>query len=166
MGNISARGWRGTCPPDTSGSPRFLSQSEGYRRKCVCGPVSILRWANVVKRVPPPHPPPLNVKKFFILKAYVSTTTHGRIHRPSSPLAPRPHPYLQLIRDELRASTGADGNEWWRGGGDDGIEDGTDEQEEAHMDNLEDYVELLYEGKDKVCAHMRWRRQQQQQRAS
>lgn len=25
-----------------------------------------------------------------------------------------------------------------------------DKQEEAHMDSLEDYVELLYEGKDKV----------------
>lgn len=92
--------------------------------------------------------------------------TFGFIPPPSpSPLpspSPRPHPYLQLIRDDLRASTGADGNEWWRGGGDDGTEDGTDEQEEAHMENLEDYVELLYEGKDKVCAHIRWPRQQQQ----
>lgn len=31
-----------------------------------------------------------------------------------------------------------------------GDERGNGEQEDAHMDNLEDYVELLYEGKDKV----------------
>lgn len=57
----------------------------------------------------------------------------------------------QLIRDDLRASTGADGGDWWRGNerarGDEG---GEREQEEAHIDNLEEYVELLYEGKDKV----------------
>lgn len=57
---------------------------------------------------------------------------------------------FQLIRDDLRASTGAEGSEWWRGGDEEarGVEG---EQEEAHMDSLEDYVELLYEGKDKVC---------------
>ena len=58
--------------------------------------------------------------------------------------------HRQLIRDDLRASTGAEGSEWWRGGGDEGEGRGEDKQEEAHMDSLEDYVELLYEGKDKV----------------
>ncbi|CAM9338640.1 unnamed protein product, partial [Sphacelaria rigidula] len=56
----------------------------------------------------------------------------------------------QLIRDDLRASTEAEGGDWWRGGaGIEGDERGNGEQEDAHMDNLEDYVELLYEGKDK-----------------
>lgn len=62
----------------------------------------------------------------------------------------------QLIRDDLRASTGGggEGNEWWRGGAEEGRGGaaGEEEQEEAQMNSLEDYVELLYEGKDKVCA--------------
>lgn len=61
---------------------------------------------------------------------------------------------VQLIRDDLRASTGGggDGGDWWRGGeeGRGGKKGGEEEQEEAQMDSLEDYVELLYEGKDKV----------------
>eukprot|EP00752_Nemacystus_decipiens_P011829 g10495.t1 len=57
----------------------------------------------------------------------------------------------QLIRDDLRASTGGggEGSEWWRGEDGEGRGDGAESQEEAHMDNLENYVELLYEGKDK-----------------
>ncbi|CAM9329038.1 unnamed protein product [Ectocarpus sp. 4 AP-2014] len=59
----------------------------------------------------------------------------------------------QLIRDDLRASTGGggDGGDWWRGDeeGRGGKNRGEEEQEEAQMDSLEDYVELLYEGKDK-----------------
>lgn len=61
---------------------------------------------------------------------------------------------VQLIRDDLRASTGGggEGSEWWRGGGEEGRgrTAGEEEQEEAQMNSLEDYVELLYEGKDKV----------------
>ncbi|CAM9547409.1 unnamed protein product, partial [Hapterophycus canaliculatus] len=57
----------------------------------------------------------------------------------------------QLIRDDLRASTGkgGEGSEWWRSGEEGREGERDEEQEEAHMDNLEDYVELLYEGKDK-----------------
>lgn len=60
----------------------------------------------------------------------------------------------QLIRDDLRASTGkgGEGSEWWRSGEEGREGERDEEQEEAHMDNLEDYVELLYEGKDKVLA--------------
>lgn len=70
---------------------------------------------------------------------------------------------VQLIRDDLRASTGGggDGGDWWRGGeeGRGGKNGGEEEQEEAQMDSLEDYVELLYEGKDKVSkggCHKQW----------
>lgn len=62
---------------------------------------------------------------------------------------------MQLIRDDLRASTGGggEGSEWWRGGDElTGAGEGEEGQEEGRMDNLENYVELLYEGKDKVCA--------------
>lgn len=55
----------------------------------------------------------------------------------------------QLIRDDLRASTEAEGGDWWRGR-EEGEVEAKGQQEEGHMDNLEDYVELLYEGKDKV----------------
>lgn len=62
--------------------------------------------------------------------------------------------FLQLIREDLRASTGGGGerSEWWRGGGEEGRggATGEEEQEEAQMSSLENYVELLYEGKDKV----------------
>eukprot|EP00903_Cladosiphon_okamuranus_P009154 g8747.t1 len=58
----------------------------------------------------------------------------------------------QLIRDDLRASSGGgpEGSEWWRSGEEGaGAGEGDESQEEARMDNLENYVELLYEGKDK-----------------
>lgn len=64
----------------------------------------------------------------------------------------------QLIRDDLRASTGGggEGSEWWRGAEEGtGGGEGEESQEEARMDNLENYVELLYEGKDKVRARDR-----------
>lgn len=60
---------------------------------------------------------------------------------------------VQLIRDDLRASTGGggEGSEWWRSGEEGGgAGEGDESQEEARMENLENYVELLYEGKDKV----------------
>ncbi|CAM9486517.1 unnamed protein product [Ascophyllum nodosum] len=55
----------------------------------------------------------------------------------------------QLIRNDLRASTSVDGSEWWRGGGEDGSKKDGREQDEADLDKLENYIELLYEGKDK-----------------
>ncbi|CAM9858346.1 unnamed protein product [Phaeothamnion confervicola] len=60
-----------------------------------------------------------------------------------------------MIRDELRASTAAEGGAWWLNGGAGGGADAdvdagnAADEGEAEMSRLEDYVELLYEGRDK-----------------